>query len=458
MPDPERPSSPLDEPATAFKQSIDKALDKEAFTEAFEGYLVSTETHQRASKTAQSPVFDEQLGYEVAHFEAEVFEPLAAEDRIKNLDILRGIALVGITLVNTLVFAYPQAYYGPFKFPSLSGLDKAVEWFILVFAKTAFYPLFSFLFGVGLAIQEARGLERFTTPYPFLRRRLFFLLLIGLIHGSFIWMGDILTLYALTGFIFLVLPKKDLKRSFIIVAVCLALAFGGLFAIRLLAGIFPSGLSARLLLNTYADGSFWAISQLKLKDFYYNFVLSAVYALPHVLAFMLLGYSVSQSSLLYIPEAHKLWLKRLILSALAIALVFKSPYVISISLGERSNILRYLAVILGGPALSAAYVGLILLALQNFRWRKLLNPFAPLGRMALSNYIGQSITFTLIYYSYGLGLYGQVSTFKAIMLALALVALQLLISKHWLQHFRYGPLEWLWRSLSYGKKQAFRLR
>jgi len=411
-----------------------------------------------SSKTVA--IFENQLGLEHITFETsphhETFEQLAPHERIKNLDILRGFALVGITLVNTLTFSYPQAYYQAMSFPGLSPLDKAVEWAIVTFAKTAFYPLFAFLFGVGMAIQEVRGLEHFQNPKAFLRRRFFFLLLIGVVHGSFIWMGDILSLYALSGYIFLLIPKANLKRTLVIAASCFLLAFIGLYLMRFLVSQFPSGLSAQLLLNTYSDGTFYDLSLLRLKDFYYNFILSSIYALPHVLGFMLLGYSVAQSSVLYIPEAHQYWLKRIVLIALLVALVFKLPYIIMLLQGDVIRLWRYLAIIIGGPALGAFYVGMVLRTLQNFRLRQWLTPLAYLGRMALSNYLLQSVVFTLVYYSYGLGFYGEVGTAKAVALALCVVALQGLVSKHWLEHFRYGPLEWLWRSLSYGKQQSIK--
>lgn len=379
-------------------------------------------------------------------------EPIAKVERIEALDILRGFALFGVFAVNIMGFAAPTWVPGYVQ-PAWEGLDAAAAFFVDTFLSLKFFTLFSFLFGAGFAVQMGRAETSGRDFGSFYPRRLLALLGFGILHHILAWEGDILKLYALLGFVLLLFRKAG-DRSLIAAAlVAWLLGSAGFVATELFEGGESSGVLAGYLETTraaYRDGTFLQASLFRLGE------------LPIVTAALGLAQGGIAFSMflagLYI--GRKGWLARLGelegLPKLVAAAGLAGALLAVLHLVLPEGLPAAIASAFANAALTAFYAGGVLLLASRPARARLLAPLAAGGRMALTNYILQSILASLAFYGYGLGLYEQVGPAGRLAFVLATYALQLALSSWWLGRSRYGPLEWLWRGLTYGKLPAFR--
>lgn len=381
--------------------------------------------------------------------------PLAGGERLQVVDALRGAALLGILLVNVLAFSGPSFLYGP-PLGYWRGVDRWVEWGVLVLAEGAFYSIFSLLFGLGLGLQLRRRDP--ATALPRFRRRLWALLGIGLLHRVLIWLGDILTDYALVGFALTLLAGASVT-ALLLGGVALwgvSLLFALSFALDAApAAPLPGGaaLWAQPWLELFGRGSWVELVAYRWEQLGPG-LAGTLYLLPGLLGLFALGLALARLGVFQAPARHRPAIRRLLWLTLPLALACKALYGAQLLAGEtRWRLL--LSTTGGGPLLGASYAALLTLAWSaegRPAWlQRLADGLAAAGRMALTNYLAQSLLFTLLYYGYGLGLYGRLGPAAGEALALALFALQVGGSRWWLARFRFGPLEWLWRGLTYGR-------
>ena len=338
------------------------------------------------------------------------------------------------------------------------------------------------LFGLGMILLmeriEARG-RRFV---PFYMRRLLALLLIGLVHAFLIWPGDILIFYALLGFP-LLLFRKARPRTLLIWAVLLIAvplifiaAATGLVA---LGGMTPEGAQqieqsfavtkAGYLADVargaevYAGGNFLEITAQRAYD-YMSMGLISLFVLGfNILAMFLVGAWFGKRRVFHDLDAHRPLLRRLLLWGLAVGLLGNAMYATLIMGIPRYDasielLIATVAQGIGAPLLMLAYVAAIALLALRPTWGRRLSVLAPVGQMALTNYLLESIICTLIFYGYGLALFGRVGAAWGIVLTVAIYLLLIPFSHWWMKRFLYGPAEWLWRSLTYWKPQPMRRR
>jgi uncharacterized protein len=384
-------------------------------------------------------------------------EPLAPSDRIDAIDALRGIALFGVLIVN-LVTEFRVSIFEQFLPPQspAHSLDRFLETLLtVVFAQKAL-ALFSTLFGVGLAIQLERLSGR-SDRLTLLLRRLAVLLAIGLVHLLLIWNGDILTEYAVAGFV--VLPFLFGPRW---LAAAAGAAFLGLY---LLLPLFPAALpfpSQSWMTQhvadagrTYSGGRFAEVLAFRIRE------IPAILTLhlsifPRTIALFLLGAFVWRTGLLRNVEAHGS-----LLFGIAAALLLLGAGLSAIDQGwgmtPRTLGAAWLPLERSLPIILALGYAATVLAAFTTGWRKVFAWTAPLGRMAFTNYLLQSIIFGWIFYGYGLGLFGSIGVAAALAIGLPVYILQAFISRWWLRRFRFGPVEWLWRTLMYGTVQPMRI-
>lgn len=407
--------------------------------------------------------------------------PVPLSKRIPSIDILRGFALFGILLVNMHLFGFPAQELLIGSEESGPLIDRIAAWGIQVFAESKFYPIFSLLFGLGFALQIQRAEARGTRFVPFYLRRLFILLLIGAAHAVFIWVGDILVLYALLGAILLLFFRKCSPRTLLIwTGVFLAISVllpVGLSGLALLAKLTPAGAAevsasfaesevglradATQAALVYATGSFAEITLQRLSD------LRLMYSVAIFLAFnafgmFLLGLYVGRRGMLQNISAHTPLLRKLFWWGLALgvsgnlahAMVSHGP---ELALPTWLDLIADTARTLGSPALALSYIAGLTLLLQHDAWRARLGPLAAVGRMALTNYLLQSLVATTIFYGYGFGLFGQVGPALGLLLTLVIFTAQIPLSMWWMGRFQFGPVEWLWRTLTYLRWQPLRL-
>lgn len=406
--------------------------------------------------------------------------PVQQSERIQIVDILRGFALFGILLVNMPLFNRPfQTILFPAD-PSAPWFDRAAEWLIHFLGEGKFYSMFSLLFGLGLTLLMGRVEGRGARFVPLYLRRLLVLLGIGLIHAFLIWVGDILIMYALLGFP-LILFRKARPRTLLIWAVILIaiplLFTVGSTALVALGRSVPeaagqidqafaqteAGYMADLAraYRVYAGGTFAEIIGQRLHD-YSTIGLVSFWALGfNVLALFLIGVYFGKRQIFQDVAAHRPLFRKLLIWGLLIGLPANALYATLIMQFPRFEPTWELAAAtvaqgIGAPLLSLAYLSALALLSTRPAWGRRLSVLAPVGQMALTNYLLQSIICTLLFYSYGLGLFGKVGHAAGIALTIVIYLLQIPFSNWWMRRFQYGPAEWLWRSLTYLRLQPFR--
>ncbi|UCC82612.1 MAG: DUF418 domain-containing protein [Gemmatimonadota bacterium] len=442
--------------------------------------------------------------------------PVSGAERIVTLDVLRGVAICGMLLANIIIFALP-ADSRNVMVEGAAAADQAVALFLGLLVEGKFYTLFSILFGMGLALQSLRAEESriaFTGLYV---RRLIVLLVIGLVHGLLLSAVDILAFYALIAFI--ALPFRKLEaRPLLVTAVALYLGNVialGVYAQRAPGGALPgepnwqqlvderSGPSGQVEEDFRAGSSSGSemvtgvtliplvtkilrVSELELYEFMADeerifregtwaeqvrhravsylvvaMSLRLVFLTWRVLALFILGMYFVKRSLFLERDRNLGHYKTIVFSGLVLGLLLELTGGAAQQLSGEYVVAIWVFLIginLGIPALSLSYAGAVALACARNAGSSVVRSLAALGRAALTNYVGQSVICGLIFYSYGLGLFGRLSGTEALLLAVPNLAGQLVLSVVWLRFFRFGPLEWAWRSLSYWQVQPMRRR
>ncbi len=378
--------------------------------------------------------------------------PVQESDRITSLDMMRGLALLGILIANSLHFQY-----GLFLIPDihdfypLGTIDKVAEMFIQVFATSSFYTLFSFLFGYGMAFLKERLEQQHLSFSPLYWRRTFILLVTGLLHGIFIWDGDILVIYALTAMVlFFFLKLKE--RGLLIWSVLL------LFIMALTIAIPEDDSTAydeqlihysieekeALGQGSYADVVFFRIFSDPLGLGVIGDIIIQISSIMSVLGMFLLGAYVARKKWLVHPVENRSILLRVWWITLLIGFPSKIAY-----LFNDSYTYEMLHTTVGGPLVAMFYASSIALLASSKRKSRLLYPLTYVGRLSLTNYLLQSIVFTTLFYGYGLNLFSRIGIFTGLILCFVFFALQIVASKWWLKHFYMGPFEWVWRVGTY---------
>ena len=381
--------------------------------------------------------------------------PIVPQKRIEALDIVRGFALFGVLMLNMLDFSGPTAVFEPWAV-STAWWDRAVELGIRVFGEAAFYTTFSFLFGLGFALQFQRALDRGERFGIRFATRLGVLAVFGLIHGFLIWDGDILLQYSVAGFFLLLFSKVSPTAAirwatgFATFTVVAMTALLGLAMI----GDFESSTQAEIddEIAYFSTSGFSTIASDRLGDWIES-VAFLVLGIPWFLSLFLVGLWAVRSGKLANWRNEQDFYRSVLRIAVPIAVVAKGGLALAIVTGAdefASTIGIVLSILIGGPAFGATYVCLLLLALRRVPdGSHLLRHLAPVGRMALTNYLLQSVVAVLVFYGYGLGLYGEFGVAATFGFTIVFFAAQIVFSRLWLQRFSFGPMEWLWRTLTY---------
>ncbi len=398
--------------------------------------------------------------------------PVQAAERINEIDIVRGVALLGILMVNMSFYKYP-VYLERIPSHFAEGLERLSAMFIQLFFTGNFYAVFSFLFGLGFYIFMDRTMKKGFELKPIYRRRLFALLGFGLLHIVLFWSGDILFTYAITGFILLAFRNTSLEatKKWIFSLFIFAFIFnftisffksaGDFFAPEKYQVIMEEMISSALVM--YTEGSFIELIIYRLVNEIPYVTLGVLFWIPQVLAFFLCGLYAGRKGFFKDIPAHIPMFKKirtwglllgglfLLLYALIDSSVLSVHPLLNYSLLSGIN---YIASIFIFPA----YVSLIILGAQSGFWKIILSPLAEAGKMALTNYLSQTLICVIIFYGYGFGLYGRVSVSEGILITIAIFLVQVAWSNIWMRKFRYGPMEWFWRLLTYKKKQPFMIK
>jgi len=373
----------------------------------------------------------------------------ARPERIHVLDVVRGAAVFGILVVNMGFFSTPLEALEWRLSLWPQWWNRLADALIDIVFSGKFLSIFAFLFGYGMVLMQERVEARGQPFVPVYLRRLASLALFGLIHGLFIWFGDILFHYAVVGVLLLALRRLE-PRAMLTWAVVLLSLLPSLLLLAELAGAAPQPvpedvLRARVeaIAAAYATGTHAEIQPLRVQEWRES-VANHVTFYSHILGLFLLGAYFAKRRLLHdVAAARDEWWR-----------IAKWTGAGAAALTVIWFVMPDFAYVAGGPVIGLFYVSVLALLMTNPAWQRRLMPLAYVGRMAFTNYIAQSVTCTLIFYGYGLGLYGKVGPLGTTLLAAAIFALQVAASRAWLARHSMGPLERVWRLLTYGPAVA----
>ena len=395
---------------------------------------------------------------------AHPFTPVSRVERVEVLDVLRGAALFGILAANMRGFNGPLAAYFDHSLMWTDPVSRAAQAFVDLFISGKFITLFAFMFGIGFAVMLERAESRGAAFRAIYVRRLLVLLVFGLLHAVLLWWGDILTAYALLGFGLLLFRRRSPRTVLVWAAVLYAYptAMALLMLVVYAAGVpipMPPPTTAEELqriIGVYAGGSYAAIVRQNVAELP-MLMIGIVFFYPRVLGIFLFGMWVWRRGIIRDLAANAGLLRTCQRHALWVALLFNAATVAVMEIYHPNPMLpsvwgtiAQITASIGMPAGSLFYATTLGLLWNRVEWRHRLRPFAAVGRTALSNYLLQSVICTTLYYSWGGGFYGRVNPLLGFVPTVVIYAILLAASVYWMRHFDYGPMEWLWRRLTYG--------
>lgn len=402
----------------------------------------------------------------------ELDRPQAPEQRSRAMDVLRGVAVLGILPVNIPTFALPMiAFYRPPTWGGFTGADFLVWLTTHLFFEFKFITIFSMLFGAGLVLIASRAEQTGRSPLAAYYTRLAWLALFGLLHMALLWYGDILFAYALWGM--LLYPLRRLAPP-LLIALGLTLA---LLWIPLMTGLGlltqfaaasdPSAVDS--LMPTMDDaraevtamnGSFLDALRVRAEHVLFVQLGGQFFFYPwRVFGVMLVGmglmklgvFSGARSSRFYALCAALGYGSGLPLIAVGVTRLLRHDFD-PIELYKLDWHFNYV----GSLCVAMGHVGAVMLLVRAGWARRLLDRLQAVGRMALTNYLAQSLICATIFTGWGLGQFGQLERTWLALIVLGIWAVQLLWSPLWLARFGFGPMEWLWRTLAYRRAQPMR--
>ncbi len=374
-----------------------------------------------------------------------------AKQRIFSIDALRGFSLLGILLMNILTFAYPYQIINPFEF--FQHQDGA--WFKIssLFIIASFYPIFAFLFGYGLSIMYQNSLDKGLNYYPMITRRLLFLLLLGIIHGVFIFYGDILSTYALLGLIAIIFVR--LKPQYTLIALSIGI---GIFVLLYLLPMillkdvtqiesFVGLQELERVNNILSSADYVSIIGFNLKYFGMNIANAILVGPFSILPIMLFGIYAHQINWFNKIKQHKNLYMVIGVVVLILGLAIKMIQIVL----EGSITSQLMSQMIGGPIVALSYIMFFVILCEDQTVRKILTPLQSIGKLSLTTYISQSIICILIFYGVGLNYYGKLPVLTIYIIGIVIYCVQLIVSYLYLLRFKQGPLEKLWRKVTYLK-------
>jgi len=384
-------------------------------------------------------------------------QPLSQTYRDQNLDALRGFALAGV------LFVFCAGDIGISDNHVNSTLDEAVKWFKWVMIEERMYGMLILIFGLGFGVQVRKAIQKNESVVPVFLRRLTGLLLIGFIHAIFLSNRDILIFYALAGFA--LLPARNFsKRQLLIYLLIVFLVWLKIFLILKALGIKPVPITSWMPPNDF--NSYWGFNWQFFKEYHQMYIIY-----PNMIFSFLLGFYFERAGVLKKIEADRKLRKKLLTWSFILTVLFsllfygwlwteagakalnnfiKAPWLKSV-FGDFMRLLYMIK-----QLVHVAFYALVLISINSSeRGKKLLQPLARFGQMALSNYLIQSII--LVPYALLFNKFNNMPPFSGFILFGVVLIFQLFFSTAWLNHFRFGPFEWLLRSFTYWKWQPMKI-
>lgn len=400
-------------------------------------------------------------------------DPVAPKVRIVSLDLLRGIAVLGILIMNIQSLSMiGAAYMNPMAYGDMTGVNKWVWMISHVLASEKFMSIFSMLFGAGVLLFTGRAVDKGRRPGPLHYRRMLWLLLFGLMHAYLIWYGDILVAYSLCGMLMFVFRK--MKPAGLLTWAVVFFVIPPLMSVmsgmsmdfwpqesvdQTMESWKPAGETVAQEIEAMRGG--W-LEQMDVRvpmGFFMQTFLFFWSVFWRVTSMMLLGMALFKLGILSAEKSRGFYLRMILIGLIPGILIsgwgvhinFSEGWSLQFSMfiGSQFNYVASVLTALG-------YIGLVMLLARSVCCSGVKRVFSAVGRMAFTNYILMSLLGMFIFYGNGLGLYGQVSRIEQIYIMAGIWVVILVISPLWLKYFRFGPLEWLWRVLTYWHYQPMK--
>ncbi len=410
----------------------------------------------------------------------KTLSPVQNKDREVFMDVLRGFAIFGILIANVTAGGLG---WGPYKVTSgpylLPELDKKLSFIVAMFIEGKFYSIFSLLFGWGIALQLNKAFKNNINALPTIKRRLLFMVLLGLVH-ILIWPGDIVLFYAILGFILLPFRKFS-NKTLLITGALLILMPIVLYTAKMHWPWVNTPSNMLFQLGSKVDNqilnlgnteynewikkaSWWDVIKSNVGGIFYRYgSLFFISRIPKVFGMFLIGFALGRSNFYKNFAQNKIIVYWIIGLGLIIGL--PTNYFLAHYLSNSSNdyyslktngLYQTIAYSFGVAPLALAYVGIFMLCFQKAIVSKIMSVFAPVGKMAFSNYMMHSIFCQFVFLPMGLGLGSYIGSVYLTIFCIWLFACQVIGSTIWLKYFNYGPVEWVWRSLTYWKLQPMK--
>lgn len=400
--------------------------------------------------------------------------------RYSSLDILRGIALLGLPFLNIASFSMPfAAYLNPYAFNGDNIINHIVFSFLTIIAAQKFYGLFSILFGASMVLLATKASEN-GSPAWLMTRRLLLLLVFGLLHMQLLWEGDILTIYAVIGLCIFFMRNFSIPR--------LALIWVIFVGASCWLGFQPEAKLIDFTQPEYKElQAFYAPNQEQISVFLdgirgsYVSVMEATSwretnsepitkgeniivmwsaaSLFKIMSLMLLGMILFKSGVLQMQKSPRFYMR---LGVVGVTLGYAlSAFGLAYNYAASFAAIEFFLVgdlisIIASYVTTVGYIGIVGALIKANLFTKAFTYIGNVGRLAFSNYIMQTLICVFIFYGYGLGFAGYLNRFELFLLAVMIGAFQLVLSQWWIARFYQGPLEWLWRSLSNLKFEDFK--
>ena len=411
--------------------------------------------------------------------------PIKSQERETFMDVLRGFAILGIFIANLGAgfswYSESANLTGPLLIPVWDSKMLFLHHWLI---EGKFYSIFSLLFGWGIALQIRRAMDKGSDAIPTIKRRLFFMLLLGFCH-LLIWTGDIVFFYAMLGFLLLPLRKFS-NKTLLITSAVLILSPIVLYGLKMQFPILniPSKLLIQtginldnilnpVLANVKTNAEFakvlknfnwWEILKGNVAGIFYRYgYLIFISRISKVLGMFLIGFVIGRTDFYKNLLQHK----KSVVTVITVGLLIGIPtnYALAHYMATAESdyydlkikgLYQTIVYALGVAPLALAYVGLLMLAFQTKIGKRLMSVLAPVGKMAFSNYITHSLVGNFIFLGAWLGLMGQIGPVYYTVFGIGFFIIQIIYSTLWLKYFNFGPLEWLWRSATYNKWQVMR--
>lgn len=383
------------------------------------------------------------------------FQPVQKFDRVTVVDALRGFALFAILLANIPFAENADIIYKGRTFAmGTPGTDKVLEGIFHLLIDKKFVAIFSIVFGFGFYVQLNRAEERGIAFRKYFLIRMLLLLAIASIHAYLLWYGDIIRDYAICGMLVLLVYKWSPKKILVTGLLFAVLGTAIVFILNGVIGV-SYAFDTSIVREHPIATSYWRYLQINARiDPFRNFLQDSPITLVFAFGCMLVGFAMAKSGFFHHPEKFRKATNRLIGLGLLFGLTCSYLFwMISIGKLELTPALIWLPiVIVGGLFLQSLFYISAFVKLHQYNWfKKLVLPFEYVGRMALTNYILQSVFYVFIFFHFtnGLKLYGRLTLTETYLVAVMLFIIQIIFSKWWLKTHSQGPIEFVWKKLAY---------